>query len=118
MISDSTSAITQYAGGLVGALFAFIFLLQKFFNGWNADKAENSVINLMHTELERMSEQNTKLSEELGKLQVEIIELNKELRSLTAENQRLHSEVALLTMEVTRLQAILTGAQHDSTSKD
>lgn len=117
-MSTDASTIAQYAGGLAGALFALAFLLQKFLTGWKTDKAENSVLTLMHTELERMSEQNTKLSIELGKLQTEVIELNKELRVLTAENQRLHSEVAALTGEVTRLHTLLrNGEQNVSTSQ-
>lgn len=107
MIPDDTSTLAQYAGGLVGSLFAFIFLLQKFLSGWKSDKAEGSVITLMHTELERMSEQNARLSEELGKLQQELIDLNKELRYLHTENQRLHAEVSTLTEEVSRLQGML-----------
>ena len=106
-MGNEASTIAQYAGGLAGALFALAFLLQKFLTGWKADKAEGSVLTMMHSELERMSEQNTKLSLELGKLQHEVIELNKELRVLTAENQRLHSEVAALTGEVTRLHILL-----------
>lgn len=104
MIPDN---LTEYAGGLAGGLLAFVFLLQKFLTGWKSDKTENSVISLMHGELERMSEQNTRLSEELGKLQQELIELNKELRYLHTENQRLHSEVSILTDEVARLQGML-----------
>jgi predicted nuclease with TOPRIM domain len=104
MIPDN---LTEYAGGLAGGLLAFVFLLQKFLTGWKSDKTENSVITLMHGELERMSEQNTKLSEELGKLQGELIVLNTELRSLHAENQRLHSEVSALTDEVARLHGML-----------
>ena len=107
MVPEDASTLTQYAGGLVASIFAALFLLQKFITNWNSDKAENYVISLMHTELERLCEQNTKLSEELGRLQEEIIALNGQLRTLTAENQRLHAEVSLLTSEVSRLQGML-----------
>lgn len=107
----------QLAGGAAASLIALAFLLQKFLLNWRSDKAESSVLNIMHTELERMAEQNSTLSRELGKLQGEIIELNSELRKLTAENQRLHAEVAALTSEVSRLQAILQrGTTNGSTS--
>lgn len=109
MIPDDTSSITQYAGTLAGGLIAFIFLLQKFFNGWKSDRTESSVTALMHTELQRMGEQNTKLSEELGRLQLELINMNQELRTLHTENQRLHAEVNMLTAEVARLQSMLRG---------
>ena len=107
MIPDDTSTLTQYAGGVFASIFASIFLLQKFLTNWKSDRAETSVITMMHTELERLCEQNTRLSEELGKLQEEIIALNGELRALTAENQRLHAEVNLLTDEVARLHGML-----------
>lgn len=109
--------IAQLAAGGVAALITLAFLLQKFINSWNSSKAENSVIGIMHSELERLSEQNTKLSSELNRLQLEIISLNQELRKLSTENQRLHSEITILTGEVARLQAILQqGAQNGSTS--
>ena len=107
MILGPHTSIAEYATMAVAALVMLAFLLQKFLNSWKTDKAEASVLTLMHNELERMSEQNTKLSTELGALQIEVIKLNQELRLLTTENQRLHSEVAALTGEVTRLQALL-----------
>lgn len=109
MISQiDSNTIAQYAGGTTVGLLALAYVLQKFLTGWKTDKAETSVLTLMHNELERMSEQNTTLSNELGKLQKEVISLNKELRTLTTENQRLHSEVATLTGEVSRLQRMLS----------
>lgn len=102
-----TNSIAEYATAAVAALVMLAFLLQKFLNSWKVNKAESSIITLMHNELARLSEQNTKLSVELGKLQEEVITLNKELRLLTTENQRLHSEVVALTGEVSRLQTLL-----------
>jgi peptidoglycan hydrolase CwlO-like protein len=105
--------VAQLAAGGVAALITLAFLLQKFLNNWNSSRAENSVIGIMHTELERLSEQNTKLSTELNKLQLEIITLNTELRKLSSENQKLHSEVTALTGEVARLQAVLQQGAHN-----
>jgi predicted nuclease with TOPRIM domain len=102
-----TSVVVQTAGAIVLALITIAFSLQKLFKSWKETSTESSIMGVMHTELERMSKQNTLLSLELGKLQVEILNLNKELRTLTVENQRLHSEVATLTTEVNRLQSIL-----------
>lgn len=112
MNSTDAYSIAQLAAGGAAGLVAIAIFLQKFLTSWRETKAENSVLSILHTELERMAEQNTKLSLELGKLQTEIIQLNKGLRVLTEENQRLHSEVTALTSEVARLQAILKqGAQ-------
>ena len=103
----STSEIAQLAAGGAAGLFAVALGIQKFITIWQTNKAEGSILSIMHDELGRMSDQNTKLSTELGKLQEEIIALNSELRKLTAENQRLHVEVVSLTEEVSRLQSML-----------
>lgn len=102
-----TSMLIQYAGVIGPALVAAVFLLQKFYTSFKATSTESSIITLMHTELERMAEQNSKLSTEIGKLQEEMIRLNKQLRALTEENQKLHTQVVSLTNELARLQDIL-----------
>lgn len=82
------------------AIIAVLVGAQKILKNWRSTEAETSIISLMHTELERMSEQNTKLSVELGRLHSEIIALNTELQKLTVENQNLRTEVCALTLEV------------------
>lgn len=101
--SDIAQAATLIAVAIIGAIMA----LQKILKGFKETATETNIISLMHTELERLSVQNTRLAEELNKLQLEIMSLNKELRNLTSENQRLHTEVSSLTAEVGRLQQIL-----------
>jgi chromosome segregation ATPase len=108
-----TYQIAQIAAGAAAGLIAIAVFAQKFLNTWQSTKAESSVITIMHTELERMAEQNTKLSVELGKLQKEVIELNQALRNLTQENQRLQTEVTVLTTELTRLQSMLKQGAHN-----
>jgi peptidoglycan hydrolase CwlO-like protein len=103
MNPEQSYSLLQVIGVGFASLLTISFLLQKFFTGFKVDKAENSILNLMHQELERMSEQNTKLSIELGKLQEEVIELNQQIRNLTTENQRLHQEIAALTLEISKL---------------
>lgn len=114
MITQDPSVIAQYAGGTALSLLTVAFILQKLLTGWKADKTEASILGMMHNELERMSEQNTKLSLELGKLQTEVLLLNKELRTLTVENQRLHGEVVALTGEVSRLQQVLREGNYNA----
>jgi len=104
-----TFEIAQLVAGAAAGLIAVAFFAQRFLNAWQSSKAENSVINLMHTELERMSEQNSHLSEELGKLQAEVIKLNRQLHELTVENQKLHAEISALNLELNRLQTTLRG---------
>ncbi len=101
------NSIIQITTAVALGIISLAFGIQKLIRGWKATGAETSLIDSMHKELERMSQQNTTLSLELNKLQREIINLNGELRSLSTENQRLHSEVVTLTGEVARLQVML-----------
>jgi peptidoglycan hydrolase CwlO-like protein len=107
MDPSQSSILSQVLVGGTAGIIGLAFAIQKLLAGWKESSTENSVMTLMHTELERMSKHNTKLSVELNKLQIEVVTLNQELRKLTAENQQLHSEVAALTAEVTRLQTII-----------
>lgn len=107
MTDISTYSLTEVLSA-VGVSITVVFIgAQKLLKDWRSTNAETSIITLMHTELERLSEQNTQLSTELGRLHTEVINLNRELQKLTVENQRLQSEVIALTKEVTRLQAVL-----------
>ena len=90
------------------AVMAVFIGAQKILKNWRSTEAETSIITLMHTELERMSEQNTKLSIELGRLHSEVIALNGELQKLTTENQHLRTEVAALTQEVVKFKQLST----------
>lgn len=110
MLNNSSTIlhqISEYSGAILVALVAIAFGIQKLIKQWKFDSAESSVLDLMHTELERLATQNKLLTSELNKLQIEILSLNKELRALTEENNQLHSQVSALTAEVSRLQTIL-----------
>lgn len=108
MSPADTTSLAQILGGIAASFLVVILAGQKVLKGWQTNSTESSVMSILHTELERMSEQNTKLAVELGKLQIEVVALNSELRKLTVENQQLHSEVTALTQEVNRLQLILS----------
>lgn len=82
------------------AIIAGLFLFKKLTKDWLSSSAEANIIQLMHTELERMSQQNSSLSVELGRLHNEVILLNQELQKLSLENGRLQTEVIALTSEV------------------
>lgn len=98
---DSNFEQNLQATSLVAIAVIAVFVgVQKILKNWRSTEAETSLITLMHTELERMSEQNTKLSIELGRLHTEVIALNTELQKLTVENQHLRNEVCALTQEV------------------
>lgn len=100
------------AGSLAMALMGLAYAFQKFMTGWKSTGTENNMLTMLHNELGRMSEQNTKLMSELEKLQTEVLKLNGELYKLTRENQTLHSEVSRLTSEVSRLQRLMPGTTY------
>lgn len=104
---ESGLSIGQWAGVAVGTLLALAFTMQKLWKSSVETGAGTAIVQLLHTELQRMAEQNTQLATELNRLQSEIIKLNGQLVRLTDENTRLHSEVQLLTREVGRLQHVL-----------
>jgi hypothetical protein len=106
MLSNITDQAVQGLGMVALAVIAVLVGTQKILKDWRGTEAETSVITLMHAELERMSEQNTKLSLELGRLHTEVIALNTELQKLTIENQRLQTEVVALTNEISELKTL------------
>lgn len=107
MLETSSDSVVQVLGSIALAVIVVFVGIQKLLKDWRTTSAESSVITLMHTELERMAQQNTSLSLELGRLHDEVINLNHQLQKLTIENQCLQAEVVALTREVTRLQTVL-----------
>lgn len=82
------------------ALVALSVGIQKLVKEWRSTNAESNVIKMMHDELERMNEHNTKLTDQLNKLQLDIVELNSQLTQLNIENNKLQEEIASLTIEL------------------
>jgi peptidoglycan hydrolase CwlO-like protein len=107
MLEINPDSVIQVLGMVALAVIVVFVGVQKLLKDWKSTNAETSIITLMHTELDRMSEQNTQLSVELGRLNAQVITLNQQLQKLTIENQRLQSEVVALTREVARLQSVL-----------
>lgn len=105
--SDISAAVVV---GVVGVVVG----VQTVLKGWKESKTESNIITLMHTELERMSTQNTLLTTELSKLQIEIIHLNKEIRDLSIENQKLYLEVSSITSEVSQLREVIVDNSQES----
>ena len=96
MINLSSFNVVESAGLLAVSLIGVVFALQKVLKNFKSESAESNIITLMHKELARLSDQNTKLSEELSAFQLQVVDLNKQIQKLTLENQRLHNEVARL----------------------
>lgn len=105
METDTNSAI-QTISVVALAVIAFALGIKKLLKDWRISEAGDSVMELMHKELARMSSQNTVLSSELNKLQQEIIQLNAQLRKLCIENDKLQTEVVALTNELNAFKRI------------
>jgi len=113
MVEINDHSFIQTVSLVALAVVAFSVGIQKLLKDWKSTGAETSVITLMHTELERMSEQNGLLATELNRLQQEMIILNAQLAQLCIENQQLQTEVVALTEEVNkfRISATLAAAK-------
>lgn len=88
------------------AVIGLLVGIQKLVRDWKTTNAETNIISVMHTEIERMSLQNTTLSNELGKLQEEIIRLNGLISKLNIENNKLQEEVSKLTLELDSIKTL------------
>lgn len=108
MLDSSFEQSLQAVSLIAIAAMAVFIGVQKILKNWRSTEAETSIITLMHAELERMSELNTKLSLELGRLHTEVINLNGQLQKLSVENQHLRTEVCALTQEVSKFKQLST----------
>ena len=111
MVEIGNHSLIQTISLVALAVVAFSVGIQKLLKDWKSTGAETSIITLMHTELERMSEQNGLLSNELNRLQQEMIVLNNQLAQLCVENQQLQAEVVALTNEVSRFRDVALAAK-------
>lgn len=94
----------SYGIGLVSiGLISLLITWQKIIKEWTSTRIENNVLELLHSELKRVNNQNTNLSVEISKLHLEIIDFSSQLRKLTLENQSLQLEVTALTSEISSL---------------
>jgi septal ring factor EnvC (AmiA/AmiB activator) len=109
-VESQSQDLVQTISLVALAVIGLIVGVQKLLKDWRSTQAETNIIQLMHTEIERMGEQNSKLSVELGKLQEEVIRLNQELSKLNIENSKLQEEIAQLTLELTRFKQNSRGA--------
>jgi predicted nuclease with TOPRIM domain len=100
MLGTTPDEIIQVITMVALAVVALFMGIKKLSKDWQNGEAESRILNLMHIELERMSQQNTALSTELGRLHTEVINLTQQLQKLTLENQRLQTEVCALTEEI------------------
>lgn len=106
-MADQTNYFTELLISITIGLGAVMYGIQSLLKNWKISKTEDSLLKIMHEELERMSTQNTSLSYEIGKLQGELITLSSQLSTLTKENQKLQKELAGLNSEISRLHSLM-----------
>jgi cell division protein FtsB len=94
------NSLPQIAGAVIVAIVGLIYGIQKLPNRWKESKVEASLVEMVHQELERLSAQNTLLSEEIAKLQTQVFSLIKEINSLSIDKERLKKEVIELRKKV------------------
>ena len=106
MIEIENHSLIQTVSMVALAIIALSVGVQKLLKDWKSTGVETNIIGLMHTELERLSMQNTVLSTELNRLQQEMIKLNTHLAQLCLDNQVLQAEVVALTDEINKLRTL------------
>jgi septal ring factor EnvC (AmiA/AmiB activator) len=82
------------------ALVLLVIGLQKIVRDWKTTKAESDIISMLHEEIERMEQQNKKLSDELHGLQQKLISLSQDVTRLTIENNDLREKIADMMKEL------------------
>ena len=108
MLEIENHGLIQTLSMVALAIIALSVGVQKLLKDWKSTNAETNIISLMHSELERLSTQNTVLSTELNRLQQEMIKLNAQLAQLCIDNQALQAEVVTLTDEINKLRTLQT----------
>ena len=106
MLEIENHSLIQTLSMVALAIIALSVGVQKLLKDWKSTNTESNIITLMHTELERLSTQNTVLSTELNRLQQEMIKLNIQLGQLCIDNQVLQTEVVALTDEINKLRIL------------
>ena len=97
-------SISELIIGIVVGVLGVAFTLQHYLKGWKSNKAESSLITMMHKELERYAKQNKELCDEIEKLRDQLRALNTQISQLIIENERLHSQVNNLSIKLQSVQ--------------
>ena len=108
MDSEISASIPGWLAAAFLALTSTAIGIQLIIRNWRSVSTESALLKMMHDELERMSTQNSTLSQEIGKLQIELVKLSSQLTTLTIENQKLQEEVSNLNKEIVRLHGFIT----------
>lgn len=118
---DIGSSLGEMVGVIGISIVSLAFGAQQLVKRWKTTGAENSVLTMLHSELERMATQNKLLSSYVHALQIEAAQINSELGKMQVENRKLHTEVLILTNELINVRKALnnkTGLNNETiTSK-
>jgi predicted nuclease with TOPRIM domain len=119
-MSDDYNAVREIAGWLAAiGVGAWVGIKRLMAIGAREDvraeqaRAEESLINGLRTELERLGRQNGRLAETLNDLQNKIAGLNSEVLCLRDENARQSREIVDLHSENGKLRDQVLALQHE-----
>jgi hypothetical protein len=108
MESAIPTTLSEWISASFLAVIGIAIGFQVLIKNWKTNNTESELLTMMHDELERMSSQNSLLSQEVGKLQIELVKLSTQLTELNIENQNLQMQVASLNKEIVRLHGFIT----------
>lgn len=108
MESILPTTLSEWISSSFLAVIGIAIGFQLLIKNWKTNNTESALLSMMHDELERMSAQNSLLSQEVGKLQLELVKLSSQLTELNAENQKLQMQVTSLNKEIVRLHGFIT----------
>ena len=108
MESAIPSTLAEWLAAAFVGISGLVIGIQLLLKSFNSNSTESALLKMMHDELERMSAQNSILSQEVGKLELELVKLSKQLTELTLENQKLQTEINNLNKEIIRLHGFIT----------
>jgi septal ring factor EnvC (AmiA/AmiB activator) len=108
MESTIPTTLSEWISTVFLAVIGIAIGIQLLIKSWKTNNTESALLTMMHDELERMSAQNSLLSQEIGKLQTELVKLSTQLTELNIENQNLQMQIASLNKEIARLHGFIT----------
>lgn len=97
------NGIVEIGAAVAAGLTTVAVGWQKIRKTINADGAENRIIELLRSEVNRLGEQNTKLAISLNEMQATVLQLQAEKRELSHQVENLTEEVTRLREDKVRL---------------
>lgn len=92
----STLDLGSKAAVLTAALVGIAVGLQRVVKSWKSTDAETTLVTLLHKELERLSKQNTSLSEQFAENQQKLVEISNAFTDSLKDKRELEVKITEL----------------------